>query len=588
MSLDFFLELSGTRRIVIVAGMHRSGTSAIAGILSILGVDFGNNLIPPAKDNPKGFWEDRRIVDVHEELLRGLGRSWDDFRSLPEGWLEFDVTRSAAEKLKGVIESSFSTTSSSILGVKDPRISRFLPLWIELLRELEIFPLVVLCLRSPEAVAESLLSRNKMPESLGQWLWFAYNSDILRDSKGIDRVIVNYESLLEDWRHELSQSLGGELLKEFYEKDKIKEVDEFLVEDLCHHSCLGKGDKEVVELSLLLKKRDWLSAENFIKNIEKIPDEVFNDLIDYQRTKFLLLENELSIVSKDAEHLNNSLAELNSWSRRKDEELGETLEVLALKEKQLEEAVALGFHKEDELNKVLDKLAMKEKQFEESFVYGCQKESELDKALEVQVLRGKQLEEAVAFGVKKKDELNRALEVVALKEKQLEEAVTFGMQKENEIDELLNVLSLKENKIEELVAYSHQKGKELNEMLEKSALKDEQIEVAVLYGRQKENELSEALKKLVVKEEQLEALKAYTHDKEKELSELLEALTLKEEQLRCFEGLKEEIKAYEERVKIIEQGFYNQISILNEESMSFQKWIIFRRIYFWIRGLAKR
>ena len=43
---------------VIVLGMHRSGTSALAGLLHELGLEMGSSLMSGrADENEKGFWE---------------------------------------------------------------------------------------------------------------------------------------------------------------------------------------------------------------------------------------------------------------------------------------------------------------------------------------------------------------------------------------------------------------------------------------------------------------------------------------------------------------------------------------------------
>ena len=61
---------SHSRDCIIVLGMHRSGTSALARVLNLLGVDLGTNLLPAAEDNETGFWEHRDLVLVNEEVLR--------------------------------------------------------------------------------------------------------------------------------------------------------------------------------------------------------------------------------------------------------------------------------------------------------------------------------------------------------------------------------------------------------------------------------------------------------------------------------------------------------------------------------------
>ena len=61
---------------IVVLGMHRSGTSAMAGVLQRLGVDLGSRLTPGDADNPKGYWEHTELVDIHDRLLRSLSSRW--------------------------------------------------------------------------------------------------------------------------------------------------------------------------------------------------------------------------------------------------------------------------------------------------------------------------------------------------------------------------------------------------------------------------------------------------------------------------------------------------------------------------------
>ena len=60
-------------RAILIVGMHRSGTSATAGMLHHLGVQLGSNLLPANEYNLTGYWEHVDIVAVHDELLQALG-----------------------------------------------------------------------------------------------------------------------------------------------------------------------------------------------------------------------------------------------------------------------------------------------------------------------------------------------------------------------------------------------------------------------------------------------------------------------------------------------------------------------------------
>ena len=78
-------EQADERRCLLVLGMHRSGTSALTRVLSLLGADLPATLMPPASDNETGFWEPGPLVDYHDRLLSEFGSDWDDWRALDLG-----------------------------------------------------------------------------------------------------------------------------------------------------------------------------------------------------------------------------------------------------------------------------------------------------------------------------------------------------------------------------------------------------------------------------------------------------------------------------------------------------------------------
>ncbi|HID44873.1 MAG TPA: hypothetical protein EYP34_03850, partial [Chromatiaceae bacterium] len=75
------------RTLILVLGMHRSGTSVLTRVLNLLGADVGENLLQAQPDiNARGFWEHEDLIAINEALLSVLERNWYDFRPLPERW----------------------------------------------------------------------------------------------------------------------------------------------------------------------------------------------------------------------------------------------------------------------------------------------------------------------------------------------------------------------------------------------------------------------------------------------------------------------------------------------------------------------
>ena len=65
-------------RVVVVLGFHRSGTSMTTQLLHRLGADVGpldGLLAADALDNPRGYWEPRRLIELNDPLLAALGGS---------------------------------------------------------------------------------------------------------------------------------------------------------------------------------------------------------------------------------------------------------------------------------------------------------------------------------------------------------------------------------------------------------------------------------------------------------------------------------------------------------------------------------
>lgn len=184
---------------IIVAGMHRSGTSAFTRVLNLLGADLPKRLMPPApNNNENGFWEPARLVAVHDELLEAMGSAWDDPLPLPDHWLQSDAARQARQRLSEEVGEDFG--SSRVFVLKDPRICRLLPLWLDLLDEQGIEPAVVIPVRNPLEIAASLGKRDRMAHAKALLLYLRSMLEAELASRGRRRLFASYRELVADWR----------------------------------------------------------------------------------------------------------------------------------------------------------------------------------------------------------------------------------------------------------------------------------------------------------------------------------------------------------------------------------------------------
>jgi hypothetical protein len=190
--------------LLLVLGMHRSGTSAAARATAALGFDLGPDLLPPAPANPAGFWEDRLFVAFNEALLAAHGARYDTlgFRFSPEAAAEH---RAAAQEW--IAARRLGTRPYA---VKDPRLTRLLPFWLPLFAERpEIRPAALLVYRHPESVALSLAAREGMPRLRALLLWQEHLLAALRHTEGMRRYLIDYDRLVDDPDGTLTAAAAG-------------------------------------------------------------------------------------------------------------------------------------------------------------------------------------------------------------------------------------------------------------------------------------------------------------------------------------------------------------------------------------------
>jgi len=185
-------------QVLLIAGMHRSGTSALTKTLSILGADLPSNLMPPMKNNnEKGFWESRDLEKIHDSILQSAGSMWDDWSEFNPEWFETITATKYLKKLLKYLQKDFK--KSPLFIIKDPRICRFLPLWIEASYQFNSRPFVLIPFRHPLEVATSLKKRDGMAISKGLLLWLRHIVDAVHYSQSTPRAFISYNSLLSDW-----------------------------------------------------------------------------------------------------------------------------------------------------------------------------------------------------------------------------------------------------------------------------------------------------------------------------------------------------------------------------------------------------
>ena len=228
-------DSSVERIAVLVAGMHRSGTSALTRVLNIVGCDLPKTLMRPQVDNVAGFWESRLIMNLNEEILASAGSSWDDWQPFDRDWYSSSVVDGFRERVQVLLHEEFG--GSRLFVLKDPRFCRLMGFWVEAVKAFGARPLVFSPIRNPLDVAASLHGRNRIDSSVGHLMWLRHALDVEADSRGLKRTYLRYEQLLSDTQKLLDtlvSALGVSRLRRWNPELEIK-IAEFLSPELQHH-----------------------------------------------------------------------------------------------------------------------------------------------------------------------------------------------------------------------------------------------------------------------------------------------------------------------------------------------------------------
>lgn len=181
----------GPARALAVLGMHRSGTSALAGTLMECGVDFGN-VSRWNRYNVKGNNENKEIMELHDGLLADSGGGW----GTPPESVRWEPRHRQARDL---ILEQLRATRSAWWGFKDPRTLLTLEGWIEAVPEMRLVGIF----RHPEAVAQSLKARDGCSRDHGLYLWCRYNWRLLLLHRQRPLPILYFSEESEQFRQQL-------------------------------------------------------------------------------------------------------------------------------------------------------------------------------------------------------------------------------------------------------------------------------------------------------------------------------------------------------------------------------------------------
>jgi hypothetical protein len=455
--------------------------------------------MPAAADNPRGFFENTRVVEFNDWYLRRFhGATWDDVPPIESTPTSDDVVR----RFQNLWKTEFVGDGPFL--IKDPRICLLVPLWRDLLSSagFEIRP--VLIVRSPWEVAQSLATRNgfSLERSLG--LWMRYLHDAERDTRNDQRVLVSYEELLQDplaqTRRVLDHCRGGT-------QPDISSIEKqlrtFLSSDIRHHRETDFENPELPQSVRLTWSRISLMAKAG-SSAEGLADafetplyawnpslEEMRGLLTRERVVSATAEVQRQEILQTANRRQQEIEELGNWGRRLDGELTGVRSELQAATSNLLFAQVLAQNRQEEIEKLGSWGHGLQKNLEEARQWAKDNERQLNEARNVAEARQAEVEKLGVWG--------HGLQ------KDLEEARQWAQDNERLLNEARNVAEARQAEVEKLGVWGHGLQKDLEEARQ-WALENERL-------------LAEARNAAEARQAEVEKLGAWGHGLQKDLDE---------------------------------------------------------------------
>ncbi len=181
---------------LMILGMHRSGTSCLAGMLECAGFQAGK-VTTWNINNAKGNREDPLINLLSERILAASGGSWDS----PPKRLCWTAEHGAERDL--ILKRLRSEGRPWVF--KDPRNLLTLPFWLE--SDLPLLRIGII--RNVLSVAQSLAVRDDMPLARGIELWTSYNEALIREHERSPFPVVCFDVQREDFISAVAKALAS-------------------------------------------------------------------------------------------------------------------------------------------------------------------------------------------------------------------------------------------------------------------------------------------------------------------------------------------------------------------------------------------
>jgi DNA repair exonuclease SbcCD ATPase subunit len=454
--------------VLILTGMHRSGTSVATALLQSSGLHIGRRLIEGNQYNLKGYFENLDFVNFHKTVLQSQ-------EIVPEGWTLQDNIEVGEQYIEQAQQIIAQNAISSIWGWKDPRTTLFLNFWANLLPEAKF----LLVYRSPWEVIDSIYrcgdkAFEEQPE-LAVKLWLHYNQKMINFYNqypsrcilaNISQVIKQTPVYIETINNKFGTHLGspGE---DVYESSLFQNNSQ----DSHRPTVIDYYFPEVLEMYQELEARSWQPDDHldlsWRDRIKSSPYRiwVFQDWMNLRK-----VETQYKSLNVDYEALKAESEQLKSQLSQTQQELEDSQSKLQETERDLEQSKSQLSETEKELNQSQSQLSQTKIELEKSKSQLGQTQEELEQSqsllAESQRVSAQfqtQFSQTKSELTQTQSQLHQTQEELEQSQSQLYETTTILEQSHSQLHQTEEVLEQLLENYKQTQAQAHQTQEELKQ-----------------------------------------------------------------------------------------------------------------------------
>ena len=204
------------KRILLVTGSGRSGTSSVAGTLKRLGLHVPQPEVPADEKNPLGYYEPRWVAAFHKGWLDNIHVRTIDTRPHAGDVAMETVNPKREDKLRTwVADELAARPDDDVVVIKETRAYWVYPLWQRVVADVGAELTSLTMLRHPTQVVRSrdtayLSGRSdefrlaRETSNVAAWMNSVFVTE--RATRDNPRAFVPYYDLVEDWRSAITRA----------------------------------------------------------------------------------------------------------------------------------------------------------------------------------------------------------------------------------------------------------------------------------------------------------------------------------------------------------------------------------------------